>query len=82
MSPEWFHVYLRLARYDRPIGSYLVLQPFLLTSALCIQNINDVIPFIQNGLLFTISAMTLRGGGCIVNDFWDRKIDNQVERTK
>lgn len=24
----------------------------------------------------------MRGAGCVINDLWDRKIDNRVERTK
>lgn len=29
-----------------------------------------------------MGAYTLRAGGCVVNDFWDRSIDSAVERTK
>ena len=31
--------------------------------------------------MFAIGAYTLRAGGCVVNDFWDRDIDKHVERT-
>lgn len=31
--------------------------------------------------MFGIGAYTLRAGGCVVNDFWDRDIDKHVERT-
>ena len=31
--------------------------------------------------LFGIGAVIMRGAGCIINDLWDRKLDQQVTRT-
>lgn len=32
--------------------------------------------------LFSVGAVLLRGAGCTINDYFDRDIDKQVERTK
>ena len=32
-------------------------------------------------VLFLIGAVTMRAAGCVVNDLWDRRLDQKVERT-
>lgn len=32
--------------------------------------------------LFFIGAVVMRGAGCVVNDLWDRELDQKVERTR
>ncbi len=32
-------------------------------------------------ILFAIGAIVMRGAGCIINDLWDRKLDQKVART-
>ena len=81
--PEFFWPYARLARLDRPIGTWLLLLPGLWSitaAARGFQNftLRDAYLFI----LFIVGAFVMRGAGCVINDLWDRKIDAQVERTK
>ncbi len=71
--------YLRLARFDRPVGSWLLLWPCLWSLALAG-------PGWQQGLwyaaLFAAGAVIMRGAGCVINDIADRKFDARVERTR
>lgn len=70
--------YIRLGRYDKPIGAMLVFWPCSFAAALA----STGLPHIGwLGCAFGASFM-LRAAGCVANDFWDRDIDNKVERTK
>ena len=40
------------------------------------------IPNLQLLAIFGLGAMVMRGGGCTINDMWDRKIDSLVQRTR
>jgi len=76
--PEWARPYARLARLDRPIGTWLLLFP-------CWWGIAQAASGWPNlGLmaLFGLGAMVMRGAGCTYNDIIDREIDAQVARTK
>lgn len=76
--PQAWRPYALLMRLDRPIGSWLLFLPGLWAFAL-------VAPDWRQGLwltaLFGLGAVLMRGAGCVVNDFWDRDLDRQVERT-
>ena len=81
-APVWARPYLRLSRFDRPIGWWLLLLPCWWSAALAsgiardLRELPVVIP------LFLIGAMVMRGAGCTWNDITDRKLDAQVERTR
>ncbi|MDI4658231.1 4-hydroxybenzoate octaprenyltransferase [Xanthobacter autotrophicus] len=81
-APLRVRPYLRLARLDRPIGSWLLLLPCWWSTALAA--IADEAPYPDPWLLmlFAIGAVAMRGAGCTWNDILDRKIDRQVARTR
>ena len=69
--------YLRLARLDRPIGTWLLLFPCWWSLALAAPQWPDVWLF----ALFAVGSVVMRGAGCTVNDIADHKFDAQVART-
>src|ERR1700733_6891912 len=81
-APGWLKPYLRLARLDRPIGSWLLLLPCWWSSALAAVAAHARAPNIQHLILFFIGAFAMRGAGCTWNDIVDRDLDGAVERTR
>ena len=81
-APQWARPYLRLARYDRPIGSWLLLLPCWWSAGLAAIAAGLPIPNPFHVVLFFIGAFAMRGAGCTWNDLIDRKLDAQVERTR
>jgi 4-hydroxybenzoate polyprenyltransferase len=81
-APVWTRPYLRLARYDRPIGSWLLLMPCWWSAALAAGVARDVSGLPLTVLLFFIGAFVMRGAGCTWNDITDRNLDTKVERTR
>ena len=69
--------YVRLARFDRPIGTWLLLFPCWWSIALAWTGVADAWYFAA----FGIGAMIMRGAGCTYNDIMDREFDAQVART-
>jgi len=80
-APAWLIPYGRLARWDRPIGWWLLLWPCWWSSALAAIAAGDRVPDIWHLALFMIGAIAMRGAGCTYNDLVDRDIDARVERT-
>ncbi len=77
-APRAAHPYIRLARFDRPIGMWLLLFPCWWSIALA-----SVAPEHWHlFLLFGLGAIVMRGGGCTWNDILDRNMDAQVARTR
>jgi 4-hydroxybenzoate polyprenyltransferase len=80
-APPAIRPYLRLARLDRPIGSWLLLLP-------CWWSVGLAAVHARNGVdvwhlaLFFIGAFAMRGAGCTWNDIVDRDLDARVERTR
>lgn len=70
--------YGRLARFDRPIGTWLLLWPTLW--ALWIAGRGRPDPGVL--IVFVAGVVVMRAAGCIINDFADRNIDPQVRRTR
>ena len=81
-APVWTRPYLRLARFDRPIGSWLLLMPCWWSAALAAGVARDVSGLPLTVLLFFIGAFVMRGAGCTWNDITDRHLDTMVERTR
>lgn len=77
-APAFTRPYLKLARADRPIGTWLLLWPCLWSIALAAYDLS----VIWLMLLFAVGAVVMRGAGCTFNDIVDRDFDAQVERTK
>lgn len=81
-APEWLKPYARLARWDRPIGWWLLLWPCWWSAALASVHAGNGFPNVWHLLLFLIGAIAMRGAGCTYNDIVDRDIDAGVERTR
>ena len=70
--------YARLARFDRPIGTWLLLWPALW--ALWVAGGGR--PEQKVLIVFALGVVVMRAAGCIINDFADRNIDSHVKRTR
>ncbi len=81
-APLWTRPYLQLARFDRPIGSWLLLLPCWWSAALAAGVAGNVSQLPWFAALFFVGAFVMRGAGCTWNDITDRDLDDKVERTK
>ena len=81
-APRWSRPYLRLARLDRPIGSWLLLLPCWWSAALAAYVARDISRLPLDLALFFLGAFAMRGAGCTWNDITDRDLDAKVERTR
>jgi 4-hydroxybenzoate polyprenyltransferase len=81
LAPAWTRPYLRLARLDRPIGSWLLLLPCWWSVALAAVHAHDEVN-VEHLLLFFVGAFAMRGAGCTWNDIVDRDLDARVECTR
>ncbi|HFD92464.1 MAG TPA: 4-hydroxybenzoate octaprenyltransferase [Gammaproteobacteria bacterium] len=70
--------YLRLMRFDRPIGIMLLLWPTLW--ALWIAGGGH--PDGHVTLVFILGVVVMRAAGCVINDYADRGFDPHVTRTR
>jgi 4-hydroxybenzoate polyprenyltransferase len=91
IAPQAWQPYLRLARLDRPIGTWLLFWPCIF--GLALGNVLAGPHAAPRGflgsprdwwlvLLFGLGAIVMRGAGCTYNDIVDRDIDAQVARTR
>ena len=78
--PPWARPYGRLARWDRPIGIWLLLFPCWWSLALAAAPDWGRLAGLM--ALFALGAIAMRGAGCTWNDIVDRKVDAGVERTR
>ncbi|MGE3148530.1 MAG: 4-hydroxybenzoate octaprenyltransferase [Pseudorhodoplanes sp.] len=81
-APAWSRPYLRLSRFDRPIGWWLLLIPCWWSAGLAAIQANAAYPSPWHLFLFFVGALTMRGAGCTWNDIVDRDLDSRVERTR
>ena len=81
VAPAWARPYLRLARLDRPIGSWLLLMPCWWSVGLAAVHARSQVN-LWHVLLFFVGAFAMRGAGCTWNDIVDRDLDARVERTR
>jgi 4-hydroxybenzoate polyprenyltransferase len=71
-------LYARLMRFDRPVGTLLLLWPTL--AALWVAA--DGRPDAGMLAIFTIGTVVMRAAGCVINDWADRRLDPHVARTR
>ncbi len=81
LAPTRWRPYLRLARYDRPIGFWLLAIPCWVGIALAHLTRPWQMFDLVLGLALWIGALAMRGAGCTYNDIVDRDLDAKVERT-
>jgi 4-hydroxybenzoate polyprenyltransferase len=80
-APAVTRPYLRLSRFDRPIGSWLLLIPCWWSLGIAAIHAR-ALPSLWQIVLFFIGAFAMRGAGCTWNDLVDRDLDGRVERTR
>lgn len=71
------HLYVSLTRFDRPVGTLLLLWPTL--AALWIAA--DGHPSVAHVAIFVLGTLLMRSAGCAINDVVDRDFDGHVKRT-
>ena len=81
-APSWFRPYARLARYDRPIGYWLLFWPCAWGSALALAETGGSSLNWLHLAAFLAGAIAMRGAGCTYNDIIDRDLDARVARTR
>jgi 4-hydroxybenzoate polyprenyltransferase len=70
--------YERLLRLDKPIGTLLLLWPTLWALWLACGGL----PPVELIAIFCVGTLLMRSAGCAVNDYFDRKFDAHVARTR
>jgi 4-hydroxybenzoate polyprenyltransferase len=80
-APATWKPYLKLARFDRPIGAWLLLFPCWWSQVLAEHAQYKSFPNVWYLALFYIGAFVMRGAGCTYNDIVDRNYDASVVRT-
>ena len=69
---------IRLLRWDKPAGRLILMIPALWAVFLAAQGYPPL-PLVGVMILGTLATSA---AGCVINDFWDKDIDPQVDRTK
>ena len=82
--PLWSKPFLKLSRFDRPVGTWLLLLPCWWGSLLAIWSNKITMNLQEYWILFgcAIGAILMRGAGCTWNDISDQKFDAKVARTE
>jgi 4-hydroxybenzoate polyprenyltransferase len=81
-APSVSQPFMQLARFDRPIGAWLLLFPCWWSLAMAELARGRPYPNPWYLLLFFVGAFVMRGAGCTYNDIIDRDYDAQVARTR
>jgi 4-hydroxybenzoate polyprenyltransferase len=81
-APAGVRPYARLARWDRPIGWWLLLLPCWWSATLAADAAGRAYPGVLTMVLFLVGAVAMRGAGCTYNDIVDRDLDASVTRTR
>ncbi len=76
--PAAWQPFIYLARLDRPIGWWLLLLPGWWSISLGAPSLGIMLWMM---VLFLIGAIVTRAAGCIINDMWDRRLDQLIVRT-
>ncbi|MFT4767679.1 MAG: 4-hydroxybenzoate polyprenyltransferase [Glaciecola sp.] len=77
-SPSKLSGLLRLIRWNRPIGTLLLLWPTLWALWIAAEGLPDI----KLLVVFGLGTLLMRSSGCIINDLADRNLDGSVERTQ
>ncbi|MGL5837647.1 MAG: 4-hydroxybenzoate octaprenyltransferase [Sphingorhabdus sp.] len=77
LLPDKFQPFVLLARFDRPIGWWLLFWPCLFGIALA----GGVFSHWPLVFWMLLGAIAMRGAGCVYNDIIDRDLDAKVART-
>ena len=82
-APEGLKPWLKLGRFDRPIGIWLLLIPGWQGIALALAQYRKTPDLYEAWLVlaFALGACLMRAAGCAFNDIVDRDIDARVART-
>ena len=72
------NAYISLMRLNKPIGTYLLLWPTYWALFLSAKGWPDIDLLI----IFTLGVLVMRSAGCVINDYADRNIDQNIARTK
>jgi 4-hydroxybenzoate polyprenyltransferase len=78
LLPAAARPYALLARFDRPIGWWLLFWPGAWAIALS----GNAVARWDLILWFLLGSIAMRGAGCVYNDIVDRDLDRQVARTR
>ena len=70
--------YYLLTRLHRPIGIFLLLWPMLWALWIASAGRPDWLVLV----VFVLGVVLMRSAGCVINDYADRDIDPQVQRTR
>ena len=73
-----FGAYLQLIRFDRPIGTLLLLWPTWWALWLAAEGV----PPVKLLVIFSVGTLLMRSAGCAINDLADRNLDGEVARTR
>ena len=73
-----FKACLDLIRFNRPIGTLLLLWPTLWALWLAAEGV----PSWDLLLIFGLGTFLMRSAGCVINDLADRNFDGAVARTQ
>ena len=79
-APPALRPWLKLGRFDRPAGIWLLLLPGWQGIALAAA-MQRRLPDLRLIVLFAVGAAVMRGAGCAFNDIVDRDLDAKVART-
>ena len=77
ISKQKWIAYAQLMRFDKPIGTLLLLWPTLWALFLSVKGI----PNLAVLTIFVLGVIVMRAAGCVINDYADRHIDGSVKRT-
>ena len=77
--PQNLIKWIRLGRFDRPVGFWLLVLPGWWVLPLTNLNLKNCITLM---FIFLLGAIVMRAAGCTVNDMWDKDIDKKISRTK
>ncbi|MBL41876.1 MAG: 4-hydroxybenzoate octaprenyltransferase [Rhodospirillaceae bacterium] len=78
--PDGIIPYIKLSRFDRPIGIWLLMLPAWWSISISLSLENETKEILLY-LYFFLGSIAMRGAGCTFNDLIDMKLDSKVKRT-
>ena len=80
--PHAWRPFAELARWDRPIGYWLLALPGWVGIAFALPYVEASPEWLWLAALILVGAVAMRGAGCTYNDIVDRELDAKVARTR